>query len=352
MEKPRVIIADTDSSYIIPLQLRFIEAFFEKVDLETVTDKAYFKALFSTPQKADILIVSETLYDRQLCKHDIGKIFLMTEQYEEAQTDELSVNRIFKYTSIKEIFAEVMGKSADGFKVDMEGRAEPQIIFVGSASGGVGKTTLALGISAALTLNYKRVLYINAGYLQSFQSMLDNRSPITSSEVYAKLAALSGNEYSDVKHAIRQEIFSYIPPFKASLMSLNLDYGIYERLALGARQSGDYDYIIVDSDADFEASSARLMDIADKVILVTKQSRSAVFATNLLVANINGIRRDKYIFICNDFDQAQDNALVSADMALKFTVSDYVEHFSDYDRIKLESLSKENSIQRVAVLLI
>lgn len=44
----------TDTSYIIPLQLKFVEEFFEKIDLEIISDKGYFNELFSTPQKADI----------------------------------------------------------------------------------------------------------------------------------------------------------------------------------------------------------------------------------------------------------------------------------------------------------
>ena len=31
MPKPRIIIADIDANYIIPLQLKFVEDFFEKV---------------------------------------------------------------------------------------------------------------------------------------------------------------------------------------------------------------------------------------------------------------------------------------------------------------------------------
>ena len=80
MAKPRIIIADTDISYIIPLQLKFVEEFFEKVEIEIITDKEYYNQLFSTPQKADILIVSEELYDVSLQRHNIGNIFLMTEQ--------------------------------------------------------------------------------------------------------------------------------------------------------------------------------------------------------------------------------------------------------------------------------
>ena len=41
MAKPRIIIADTDISYIIPLQLKFAEDFFEKIDLEIKVRKTH-----------------------------------------------------------------------------------------------------------------------------------------------------------------------------------------------------------------------------------------------------------------------------------------------------------------------
>ena len=86
MAKARIIIADTDESYIQSIQLKFVEEFFEKIDLEIITDKEYFETLFSVPQRAEILIVSEELYDMSIQKHNISHVFLMTEQYEEEQT--------------------------------------------------------------------------------------------------------------------------------------------------------------------------------------------------------------------------------------------------------------------------
>ena len=43
MAKPRIIIADTNEKYIIPLQQKFVEDFFEKIDLEIITDRAFFE---------------------------------------------------------------------------------------------------------------------------------------------------------------------------------------------------------------------------------------------------------------------------------------------------------------------
>lgn len=353
MAKPRIIIADTDPDYIIPLQLKFVEDFFEKVDLEIITDKGYYDTLFSLAQRADILVVSEELYDHSLQRHNIGHIFLMTEQYEEEATADLRVDRIFKYTSIKEIFNEIIGKSGDVLKLEGNSKQETQVVLFYSASGGTGKTTVSMGVSAALTKNYKKVLYINASRLQSFQHMLENPAPITAADIYAKLGgdALE-NVYADIKHVIRKEIFNYLPPFKAALMSLGLHYSDFCSIITSAKKSGDFDFIIVDVDTAFDEDKADLINLADKVVIITNQSTAAVSATNLLVSNINGLTTDKYLFICNNFDKTQSNALISPQISLKFSISDYIDHFLFYEQMRLEELSKESSIQRVAFLII
>ena len=46
MARPRVIIADEDESYIVPLQFKFVTDFFNKIDLEVITDRAYFDDYF------------------------------------------------------------------------------------------------------------------------------------------------------------------------------------------------------------------------------------------------------------------------------------------------------------------
>lgn len=351
MAKPRIIIADTDSSYIIPLQLRFVEEFFDKIDLEIITEKEFFESTFAAPQKAEIVIVSEDLYNASLQKHDIGKIFLLMERYEEEQTGVLNINPIFKYTSIKEIFNEIIGKSANVLIADNGRKSEPQIILVYSASGGVGKTTIALGMAACLTQNYKKVLYINASWLQSFQRVLENKAAISLQDVYTQLEKEAGGAFESIKHVLRKELFTYLPPFKASLISLGLSYSIYEKIAVSAKKSNDYDYIVVDTDTAFDDDKANLLSIADRVIIVTNQSESAVYATNILVANMNGVNSDKYSFVCNDFDKDKSNALISPSLPMKFSVNEYIEHMPNYDNLRCEDFSKNAGIRRTAFLV-
>lgn len=352
MARPRVIIADEDESYIVPLQFKFVTDFFNKIDLEVITDRAYFDDYFSKPQNAEILIVSDELYDSSLQRHNIQNIFVMMEQYDEGGTGDLNVTQLFKYTSIKEIFNEITGKSAGALNIAAVEKKETQIILVTSAAGGVGKTTVAMGVAACLAQNYKRVLYINAARLQNFQYALDNSSPITSPDVYANLINAQDNVYNDIKHIIRKEIFSYLPAFKAALMSVGLDFGIYSKLALSAKRSGEYDFVIIDAESTFDDAKTDLIDLADKVVVITDQSFSSVYSTNLLLSNINGVNSEKYMYICNKFDKDETNALISPQVSLKFNVNEYVEKVAVNGIAKCSEIAQISGLKKVSFLVI
>ena len=50
MAKPRIIIVDENEKYISSLQIKFVTDYFEKVDLEIITNRNYFEEFFSKPQ--------------------------------------------------------------------------------------------------------------------------------------------------------------------------------------------------------------------------------------------------------------------------------------------------------------
>lgn len=352
MAKPRVIIADEDENYIIPLQFKFVTDFFNKIDLEIITDRAYFDEFFSKPQNAEILIVSDNLYDSSLQRHNIQNIFVMMEIPDDGGTGELNINRIYKYTSVKEIFNEIVGKSSEALDVDGAEKKETQLVLVTSAAGGVGKTTVGMGVAACLAKNYKKVLYLNASRLQNFQFLLDNSEPIISQEVYSKLYNPTERVYQDIKHVIMKELFSYLPAFKAGIMSMGIDYSIYEKIAVSAKASKEYDYIVIDAESTFDMYKTNLIDVSDNVIIVTDQSLNSVYATNSLISNISVTDTDKYIFACNKFDKDKYNALILPEVDVKFTINEYVKYDDNIVGKKAKEFSDNQGIQRLAFLIV
>ena len=347
MSRPRIIIADTDANYIIPLQAKFAESYFDRIDLEIITDRAYFEDFFGSPRHAEVMIVSEELYSSALQRHDISHIFIMTER-QGARASEPNADVIFKYTSIKDIFTEITAKSSDVLRADGAKGRSAQIVAVYSACGGMGKTTLALGISAALAKNYQRVMYINAAHLQSFGHLLEDSSPISESSAYARLCAQSDDMYRALKGVMRSEGFTYLPPFCAAAASLGVKYSAFEKLALCAKNSGEQDFIIVDAESAFDGDKIRLLDIADRVIVLTDKSERSVRATDMLVSNVSGTDTDKFIFVCNE----SKADCTDAANPRGFEIGDTVGYIEGCDKMSAAQLADERDIMKVSLLII
>lgn len=351
MAKPRIILADTDIDYLMKLQHKFVSEYFEKIDLEVISNPVYLMETFSKPQRADILVVSEDLYSSNLQRHTIQHIFLLTENGEEGGTGSLNVKKVPKYTSIKEIFNEITGKAAFVLNFRNSEKKDPELLVVTSGAGGTGKTTMALGIAACLAKEYKKVLYVNADDLQCFGHFLENPGPISSNEIYSRLGGYCDNPYREIRHLIRTEHFSYVPPCKAAFISLGLDSGIMVDLAFQAKKSGDYDYVVVDTNNLFDEKKTRLLNEADKVMVVTGQGRHSALATNALISSIHGVSNERYIFICNDFRQDEENAYTRQDLNLNYWINEYVEHIKGYDQMTISDFADQTGIKRAVYLL-
>ena len=350
MTKPRIILADTDVNYLWSVQLKFIEEFYEKIDLEIISDRDYFEKLFELPQKADILIVSEELYQENIQKHNIGVVFILTEQYKNAE--EQNVNYIYKYTSIKEIFNEIINKSGKVLSVEANTKVGSRIILVYSPAGGVGKTSVALGLCSSLQKNYKKVLYLDAECLQTFQHLLVNETSVSSSELYSKMARNQENLYQEIKPFIRNENFSYLPSLKAPLMSLGISVSVYLNIAVGAKKSMDYDFIVIDTDSVLDETKGKFLEVADKVIIVTTQKKASVYSMGRMLENVNGVNSEKYVFLCNDFCEENDNYLIAPQMKINFNINHYIKHFPENIAAKLERYAALPEVQKTALLLL
>lgn len=344
MAKSTIILADIDENFLTPLELKFLEELDDKIELEIITEPAYFREYFSSPKGVDVLVVSEELYSSELQKHNINNIFVLTESIDEGGTEDLGVKKIFKYTSTQEIYKEVsLLSSIDNNRVIEK---ETIIVLVYSASGGAGKSTIALGISASLAKSFNKVLYINAQRLNSFQHNLANTAAIPNSSVF-EFADTSGNMFGRINHIIRNEGFDYLPPFSMALPSIGLDFSVYAELAKSAKLSKKYDVIVMDTDCVFDKEKADLITLADKVIMVMQQTKNSVFATDMLLKNISCNDNEKYHFVCNDFKETESNALASSN----YVINEYIKHFDNFDSMTINDIGKQQDIQKVSYLI-
>lgn len=348
MGKPRIILADQDENYIIPLEMKFLEELNDEADLEVITDPEYFSALFSKPQEADILAVSADFYNPSLSRHNIKNLFLLAELPEDEQSRRLDIPYIYKYSSLKEIYGKIMAVSNESLNVKLGRKGGCQVVMFYSAVGGVGKTLLSLGICTCLAQNFRRVLYVNADHMNTFQFYLPKIRAFPSSAIMG-ITEHSSNLFSDLSPYILHEKFDLLPPFGAALSSLGLDYRFYGQFIDSAKNSGNYDLIILDADVILDRDKISLASGADKVFLVTDQRRRSVLATNFLMQNLNCRDNEKFYFICNDC--GPEAVMAEENPEAEFIVDEYVRHIPSIEEQSLSDLGMNLDIQRLSFLI-
>lgn len=351
MGKPIVILADSDENYLSPLEVKFLEKLNDDIELEIITDSSYFNNHFSTPQSAEILVVNEQFYTSDLQKQNISNIYVLSESPDEGETEDLGVTKIFKYTNTQEIYNQIIATSKGFIHSQTNKTKETSVVVFYSAAGGVGKTTLSMSMCACLNKNFKKVLYINAQRINSFQFYLDNAATAPNS-IYTELANTDLTVFSRIKHIIRNEGFDYLPPFSAALSSLNMNFSIYEDLIKSAKSTKEYDVIVVDTDTTFDVAKASLIADADKVVIITTQSKASVNATNMLLKNMSCSDHEKYLFLCNKFDVNAFNALNDTNCKANFTVNEYVKCVENIDEMKLNDILNNADMQKLSFLAI
>lgn len=342
MNKPRIVIVDEDLNYILPLQFKFMSEYYEKVDIEIITDMEYCNLFFSKPQNIDVLVMAENLYTKEIQLHNISKQILLSEEKTiESRIDENTV-KISKYSNINELFGCIVGNSKQIFNQSSASKKETKIISVISACGGTGKTTIAMGICEALEEQNMKALYINAGRLQYFNYYLNNKSEIKDSSCYVGLSRTDANAYKCVKDYILKEKFSYIPPFKAALMSVGLKYDVFERIAVSTKDENVFDYIVLDIEDSFDNEKTRLLDISNFVIVVTEPEGRVVYCTNELVSNLSMGDTSKYLFLENKFMKTEEM------LEKKYKIDDRIEYF---DKNEMNNEKLKSNIRKIVYLL-
>lgn len=349
MAKTKVILADLDEAYLSPIEIKFLEEMDDDIELELITKAEFFNEYFSKPRNVDILLVSEKLYSEELRRHNITNIFVLAEQPDKSETKRNGVTRLFKYTSIKEIYNQVIATSAALTEKGAVTVKETKVILFCSASGGTGKTSLSLGLSGYLAKNYKKVLYIDAEGINSFQHMLNNQTAI-SGNAYQEFINIGADIYTRVRHYIRNEEFDYLPPFGMAISSLNIDYSMYRELISAVKLSKEYDVIVVDTDSIFNEQKSNLIMLADKVVMVLNQTKASVFAMNMLLKNMSSNDSEKFCFVCNNYHDQKPNAIVSG-MTTSFYVSEYISHIETMEMESLRQLAVRPEIQKLAILV-
>ena len=297
MSKPLIIIADTDELYLTNLERKFLEEFDDQIDLEIISDADYFEKRFETPLSVEILVVSEKLYSSSLQKHNISNVCVLVEEHDNGSTEDLSVNKVYKYLGIRELFNELTYQSREALTDSQTTENITRIISFYSAIGG------------------------------------------------------TGHMYEDIRFTLHKEGFSYLPPFSTTLDARNLDFTIYRKIIQNAKESGEYDFIIIDVEAGYSRWRIQLLQDSDKVMLITLQDDVSTNKMRYITQCLDFGDNEKYMVICNKYNEKNENQYFQSELQTRFSIKEYIDEIST-PLVTTRQLAQLNGIEKMSYMFI
>lgn len=342
-----ILLADRDIHYCEVIQGCLLEKFGEEISLELVTDPMYFDQIFQKRHELDFLIVSSSFCSDYTRFSYVPNILVLEEGISDKNVDQAAgMLRVDKYANVKAVLymiENVMGELAEKYAAK-SGKTE--ITLVTSASGGVGKTTVALGLCAALHFLGKKVLYIDAEYLQTFSFFMKEKEYIEDEIFWDFLESDNSPTMPLLDRVIREEGFHYLPPFKKALVSINRGLDLFTEIIETAKASEKYDHIVIDTGKEFSLEKARWLSLADKVLFILEKDKRCEHDFQILKKEISDIEDEKYIFIDNKVNA------VEADQKNHGEETDRVVRlFDKKDTADLSNLGHQEDMIRICFLL-
>lgn len=349
MNNISIIIADQDEEYLAPLELQLVDMVDEECTINVITSKQYFDDFFNMPQKAGILLINENLFNDNINKHDIENIFILTEDSNKEIFN--GYKCIYKYTSIKNIF-QLIGEKSEVFNSDFKrGRVENKLIVVYSPVGGSGKTFISAGMSAALKEYNKKILYINTESLQNFSKVLFDETTSAAKNFEKSLREKDFNLLSKLNENISNKYFEYLKPLGQTMSFVDISLDNYIYLIDKIKEAELYDYIIVDTSVDLDKDKCKLLNKADKLIIVGKQDKYSAVKMDTFLNNIDTSDRNKFIFICNMFEEDKENFLSNEFMNNKCLIDDKI-HAIDNEDMLIKNIKYNDKMKQIIQKLI
>lgn len=312
MAKLNLVIADSDERYIRGLSnyissnhsAAFLVSCFTKPDLLT--------GHLKQQPLADVLLISPDFYD---ISKEYSNIKLKAVLSPGALSQEYPDFHILsKYNTGEKLLGEVVHLYSKLNPSEL--RISPysknaELIGVYSTAGGAGKTTIAAALSMECIELGMSSFYLNLESIQSTGIFFNLNGKRNLSYVFYYLKEKSKNlsfQMNGVKSTDADYGVQYFNPPESPLEYEELDLDELEQLILGIKGMGCYDFVFIDMSNAFDLKNYKIMELCDRVILVTLQGPIEMNKNKVLhneLVKLSGTDgesvADKFIKVINRF---------------------------------------------------
>ncbi len=299
MNKVNITIVDADQTYIEPLIEYFVNKLGrEKLEITVITRAESLAQYLSTPRNIDIVLINRNMYTEQLLKHNIWNVFYLCETEAES-----SRGGIYKYIGADDIYEYVFRNLNTAIKTKLSAERKPNIILVYSPLGGCGKTTISLALAKVLASEGKEVLYISVDDIQNYDAVLGDETHMESDFRDVILSSIELNK-AQFSRYLNKNGFYYIRPVEGSLLTAGYRFEDFVRVAIMAKKSMLYDYIVFDASSTFSDNLCGFMRQADINLIIVRQDIMSVRKIDKFMSTVDYKGGNNFAFLCNMYDES------------------------------------------------
>lgn len=270
--KYKVAIVDTDSIYLSRISKVFEKKYNDEIILVSYSNWEKFQNSIDI-DSFHLILVDETIARSYFISDELPVVFFVSDIREAMNTDgRMAICKFQKHQMIK----------ADMIKSYLEyearGYYQKKMIYVTSATGGEGTTTLALAMAKKYAQKGKRVLYISLEKNSANQIYFQQPSEYYLTDVLTQIRNDQNIEVTTLEKMITRDetgIF-YLLAAKSVFEVNEIRLKEMQIFLKKIRTLGSYDFIILDGMLQYDEFGRDLCIAANSILVVCKETASSI----------------------------------------------------------------------------
>lgn len=299
----KLMILDDDDDYSFNL-CNFLTHNFPETLLVSYCSNSYNIEEWIKKIDPDIVLTCEDYYP-EVKEHFVKTIYILSSGTTGSSFSDIP--SIYKYKEVDKIAGDVIhGFISTGNIIKKTKEKITKVIAVYSASGSVGKTSIALGISSFCSLSGLKVFYLNLEQFQSTNFFFSCNAEYSLSEIIYYVRQRDKNLVSKLPALKCQDSPTNIFYFKETRHPFDINDllpGDIEFLINTLTECGQYDLIVIDMDSKFDSNSIEIFTAADEVIYIITDEEICLHKTKIFMESLSMLSNSsgQYSYLSHKF---------------------------------------------------
>ena len=294
MKKIRLVLADPDVTYMESVMM-YLRSSSDgpQFDVKMFSKPSHLQQYIDDGRPIDILLVSSDFDFQKKSIKPIGVMIVLED--DRISSNEYDYPTLFKYQPLNQLISGVLSiyYEQKGHLIPFSSEEKrAKVIAVYSASGGTGKTTLAVNLARQLAVHDKRVFYLNLELINSTSLYYTSPEDEPSSQILYYTKTKQDQLVSKIESLKKYHPNTTVEYFDLAINveeMLDLTEAEVTFLISGLIDSHHYDFIIIDLDSFVNDRVKAALNQCDQVLWVVNNELNSFHKTHYVLTHVDEI---------------------------------------------------------------